>query len=160
MTSVISYSPRADGCRFGGDLDHLLVVEVETGDRVVAPRPGGLLLDAQHLAGGVDLGHAVALGVADPVAEHRGARGPGGRALQLVDQAVAEEDVVAEHQRAGPAGHEVGTDDEGLGEPVGRLLHGVLEADAPLAAIAQQGLEPGLLVRGGDDRAPRGCPPA
>ena len=58
----------------------------------------GLLLEADHPAVGVELGHAVALGVLDVVAEDRRPLGVGGDPLELLAEAVAVEDVVAEDQ--------------------------------------------------------------
>ena len=71
MTSVISYSPRADGCEVAGDLDDVVVVEVEAGDREVARRVRRLLLERQRATVGVELDDAVARRVGDPVGEDR-----------------------------------------------------------------------------------------
>ena len=47
---------------------------------------------------------------------------------------------------------EVGADDEGLGQAVRAGLDGVLQVDAPLAAVAEQLLEARGVLRGGDDQ--------
>ncbi|MNT55938.1 hypothetical protein D3C72_1932120 [compost metagenome] len=54
-----------------GEGDHVVVVEVEARDRVVALGALRLLLEAGGLALLVEAYHAVALGVLDVVAEHR-----------------------------------------------------------------------------------------
>ena len=59
---------------------------------------------------------------------------------------------VAEDQGRVVVADEVGADDEGLGEAVRAGLHGVLQVDAPLAAVAQQLLEARGVLRRGDDQ--------
>ena len=95
---------------------HVARVEVEPRDGVGALGLGGLLLDGDGPALPVELHDAEALGVVHVVAEDRGAarlRVLDG-ARQVARQAVAVEDVVAEHQRARLAGDEVLADGEGL----------------------------------------------
>ena len=100
----------------------------------------------------VELHHAEALGVVHVVAEDGGAPLPRvlDGAAQVARKAVAEEDVVAEHERAGVARDEVLTDEEGLGEAVGRVLDGVGERDPERGPVAEQALEVGQ-VRGRRD---------
>ena len=62
-----------------GDVEHLVVVEIEADDGVVRPRMRRLLLDVDHPAVAVELGHAVALGVLDVIAEDRRPVAAGGR---------------------------------------------------------------------------------
>ena len=111
----------------GGDVEHVVVVEVEPRHRVGRARRFGLLLEADGAPRGVELHDAVALWVADQVPEHRRARFPFGRAPQDLGQAVAEEDVVAERQRHVVAAHEVPPEDERLRQPIGAGLHRVLD---------------------------------
>ena len=66
---------------------------------------------------------------------------------QLSAQAGSVEDVVAEHQGHLLGADEVGADDEGLGQPVGRGLLGVADRDAELRAVAEQPLESRCVVR-------------
>lgn len=73
------------------------------------------------------------------------------RATEVPAEAVAEEDVVAEHERAGLAGDEVLADHERLGEAVRRGLLGVGERDAEVGAVSQQALEVGEVRRRRDD---------
>ena len=72
-------------------------------------------------------------------------------AAEVPAEAVAEEDVVAEHEGAGLAADEVFADEEGLGEAVRRGLLGVGERDAEVGAVAQQALEVGQVRRRRDD---------
>ena len=46
---------------------------------------------------------------------------------------------------------EIGTDEEGLSEAVGRGLRGVFELQTPLRPVAEQTLEPGTILGRGDD---------
>ena len=132
--------------------DDLVVVEVEASDGVVGFGLFRLLFEAEHLAGLVELGDAVALGVVHVVGED-GCAGTTlvGIAENLVE-VVAVEDVVAQHEGGVVVADEVGADDEGLGEAVRAGLDGVLQVDAPLAAVAEQLLEARGVLRRGDDQ--------
>ncbi len=55
-----------------GHIHHLVGIEIEAHHGIVALGMLGLLLDGEAVALVVELGHAVALGIVDPVAEHRG----------------------------------------------------------------------------------------
>ncbi len=120
-----------------------------------AARVLGLLLDGDGVEVGVELHDAEALGVVDVVAEH-GGEAAGLRVLhgaaQVSAQAVAVEDVVAEHQGAGLAGGELLADDEGLREAVGAGLDGVGQVHAVVRPVAEQPLEVRKVRRGGDDQ--------
>jgi hypothetical protein len=76
LTSVISSSPRElaarRGAQPGRDVEDPVVVEVQARDGVMGARLRGLLLDPDGAAVGVELHHAVALRVVDPIAEYRG----------------------------------------------------------------------------------------
>lgn len=133
---------------------HVARVEVQAGDGVGALGLGWLLLDGHGPPLAVELHDAEALGVVHVVAEDRGAARlcvlDGAR--QVARQAVAVEDVVAEHQRARLAGDEVLADGEGLRQAVrGRLL-GVGEVHAVARAVPEQALDVGEVGRGGDDQ--------
>lgn len=137
--------------RLGGDVAR---VEVQAGDGVGALGLGGLLLDGDGPPLAVELHDAEALGVVDVVAEDRGParlRVLDG-ARQVAGQAVAVEDVVAEHQGARLAGDEVLADGEGLGQAVGTRLLGVGEVHAVARAVPEKALEVGQVGRRGDDQ--------
>lgn len=133
---------------------HVARVEVQAGDGVGALGLGRLLLDGDGPPLAVELHDAEALGVVDVVAEDRGAAGlcvlHGAR--QVAGQAVAVEDVVAEHQGARLAGDEVLADGERLREAVRRGLLGVGQVHAVARAVPEQALEVGQVRRGGDDQ--------
>ena len=137
--------------RLGG---HVARVEVQAGDGVGALGLGGLLLDGDGPALRIELHDAEALGVVDVVAEDRGPARlcvlDGAR--QVARQAVAVEDVVAEHQRARLAGDELLADGERLGQAVGRGLLGVGQVHAVARAVPEQALEVGEVRRRGDDQ--------
>ena len=142
---------RLDLVRLGG---HVARVEVQAGDSVGALGLGGLLLDGDGPALPVELHDAEALGVVHVVAEDRGPTGlcilDGAR--QVARQAVAVEDVVAEHQGARLAGDEVLADREGLRQAVGARLLGVGQVHAVARAVPEQALEVGQVGRRGDDQ--------
>ena len=140
-----------DLMRLGGDVAR---VEVQAGDGVGALGALGLLLDGDGPALAVELHDAEALGVVHVVAEDRGAARLGvlHGARQVARQAVAVEDVVAEHQGARLAGDELLADGEGLRQAVGARLLGVGEVHAVARAVAEQALEVGEVRRRGDDQ--------
>ena len=137
--------------RLGG---HVARVEVEAGDGVGALGALGLLLDGDGPPPRIELHDAEALGVVHVVAEDRGAARLGvlDGARQVAGQAVAVEDVVAEHQGARLAGDEVLADGEGLRQAVGARLLGVGQVHAVARAVPEKALEVGEVGRRGDDQ--------
>lgn len=140
-----------DPMRLGGDVAR---VEVQAGDGVGALGALGLLLDGDGPPLAVELHDAEALGVVHVVAENRGAARLGvlDGARQVARQAVAVEDVVAEHQGARLAVNELLTDGEGLRQAVGARLLGVGEVHAVARAVPEQALKVGEVRRRGDDQ--------
>lgn len=140
-----------DLVRLGG---HVTRVEVQAGDRVGTLGLRGLLLDGDGPALAVELHDAEALGVVHVVAEDRCPTGlcvlDGAR--QVAGQAVAVEDVVAQHQGARLSADEVLADGEGLRQAVRRGLLRVGEVHAVARAVPEQALEVGQVGRGGDDQ--------
>ena len=137
--------------RLGG---HVARVEVQAGDGVGALGLGGLLLDGDGPALAVELHDAEALGVVHVVAEDRGPPRPRvlDGLLQVAAEAVAVEDVVAEHERARLAGDELLADGECLHQAVGTRLLGVGQVHAVARAVPEQALEVGQVGRRGDDQ--------
>lgn len=137
--------------RLGGDVAR---VEVQAGDGVGALGALGLLLDGDGPPLAVELHDAEALGVVHVVAEDRGAARLGvlDGARQVAGQAVAVEDVVAQHQGARLSADEVLADGEGLCQAVRRGLLRVGEVHAVARAVPEQALEVGQVGRGGDDQ--------
>ena len=142
---------RLDLVGLGG---HVARVEVQAGDGVGALGALGLLLDGDGPALPVELHDAKALGVVHVVAEDRGAARlcvlHGAR--QVARQAVAVEDVVAEHQSARLAGDEALADGECLRQAVGARLLCVGQVHAVARAVPEQALEVGQVRRRGDDQ--------
>ena len=137
--------------RLGGDVAR---VEVQAGDGVGALGALGLLLDGDGPPLRIELHDAEALGVVHVVAEDRGAARLGvlDGARQVARQAVAVEDVVAEHEGARLAGDELLADGEGLDQAVGAGLLGIGEVHAVARAVPEQALEVGQVGRRGDDQ--------
>lgn len=133
---------------------HVARVEVQAGDGVGALGALGLLLDGDGPPLAVELHDAEALGVVHVVAEDRGAARLGvlHGARQVARQAVAVEDVVAEHQGARLAVDEPLADGEGLRQAVRRGLLSVGEVHAVARAVTEQALEVGQVGRRGDDQ--------
>ena len=133
---------------------HVARVEVQAGDGVGALGALGLLLDGDGPPLAVELHDAEALGVVHVVAEDRGAARLGvlDGARQVAGQAVAVEDVVAQHQGARLSADEVLADGEGLRQAVRRGLLRVGEVHAVARAVPEQALEVGQVGRRGDDQ--------
>ncbi|KRH79045.1 hypothetical protein FERRO_01060 [Ferrovum sp. JA12] len=134
-----------------GNVNHLLVVKVQASDGVVALWGLGLFFDADGLALGVELHHAVTLRVLHVVGEHGCAAGLCIGRLEQGLEIVTVVDVIAQHQSAGMGANERFPDEESLCQPVGAGLHGVLQVHAPLRAVTQQLLETGCVLRRADD---------
>ena len=133
---------------------HVARVEVQPGDGVGALGLGWLLLDGYGPPLAVELHDAETLGVVHVVAEDRSAARLGvlDGARQVARQAVAVEDVVAEHERARLAGDEVLADGEGLRQAVRRGLLCVGQINSVARAVPEQALEVGEVRRRGDDQ--------
>ena len=142
---------RLDLMRLGG---HVARIEVQAGDGVGALGLRGLLLDGDSPPLRIELHDAEALGVVHMVAEDRGAARLGvlDGARQVARQAVAVEDVVAEHEGARLAGDELLADGEGLRQAVGAGLLGVGEVHAVARAVPEQALEVVQVARRRDDQ--------
>ncbi|MNV81448.1 hypothetical protein D3C71_1751150 [compost metagenome] len=65
---------------------------------------------------------------------------------------MAVEDVIAQYQRTGVRTDELFTQNKGLCQPVRTWLYLVLQVQAPLAAITQQLLKTGGILRRADDQ--------
>ena len=142
---------RLDLVGLGG---HVARVEVQAGDGVGALGALGLLLDGDGTALRIEFHDAEALGVVHVVAEDRGAARLGvlHGARQVARQAVAVEDVIAEHEGARLAVDEPLADGEGLRQAVRRGLLGVGEVHTVARAVPEQALEVGQVGRRGDDQ--------
>jgi hypothetical protein len=140
------------GLEARGDLQHAVVVEIDPRDGVVGARARRLLLDAHDRTVGCELHHAVALGVAHPVAEDGGAGLALRRPAQLIRQAVAIEHVVPQRERHGVTPDETAPDQEGLGQPLRTRLLRVGDGEPDVAAVAEQTAVRGQVVGRGDEQ--------
>lgn len=136
-------------------LDHVLVVEIQAGHRVMRLRTGRLLLDRHGLPILIELDHAIPFRIVHVIAEH--ARTPAGlglrdRATQRRAQTIAVEDVVTQHQRARLARDELLTQQERLSQTVRRRLHLAREPHPVMRTIAQKPLEVRQILRRADDQ--------
>ena len=135
LTSVISYSPRFEGFEVAGDVEDRVVVEVEPHDRIGRLGPLGLLLEADDLAGVVELGDSVAFGVLDVIAEDRRPLGPAGDAFWSCSERPSPWKMLSPRTRAtGSSADELAADHERLGQAVGDGLLGVAQRLIPQAS--------------------------
>ncbi len=128
------------------------VIEINAGHRIVRRRRLGLLQQIRHPALRVELHHAVALGILNVVAEHRGARFALGGRLQQLGEIRAVKNVVAQNQRRRRAVQERLGEYQRLRDAVGGLLDDVLERQSPLRAGSQKIAKRGLVARRRDDQ--------
>lgn len=140
------------GLDIAGNLDHLVVVEVEAGDRIGGFGLGGFFFNAQGAALFIEFHHAEALGVGDVVAKHGGAFLTGDGGLEFVAEVLAVEDIVAEDEADIVIADKVGADGKGLGQAVGAGLLFIADVNPELAAITEQALEAGQVGGGRDDQ--------
>jgi len=137
------------GLQLAGDVDHVVVVEVQPGHRVTASRLRRLLLQRDRAAIRVELDDAVRAGLGHVIGEHDRAVGvavPG----ELGAQTGAVEDVVAENQRGGVVADVLRTDLERLCQPLRPRLLRVGDAQPELGPVPEKRLERRLIGRRGD----------
>ena len=115
-------------------------------------RGSGFFLNTNRAPLGVELHHAVALGVMDVIGKDRGAVGALSRAPELAVEARSVKDVVAQYQTHGALANEVLSQQKSLGQAIGARLNGVLDTDTPLAAVPQKVGVSELVTGCGDDQ--------
>src|SRR5205807_7761812 len=89
--------------------------------------------------------------IIDPMTKYGRARSTLRGALHEIAEPRAVKDVVAENKRTVLPVDEFFADDESLGNAVGLRLHGIADADAPLAGVAKERLEARHFGLGRDD---------
>jgi len=117
--------------------DHLRVVEIEAGHRVIGLRLFRFLLDRQNFSAGVHLEDAITLRIRHDIAEDGGAVPPCRRFGHEFGQAMAVENIVAEDQGDIVGADEIAAYDKGVGKPARPLLYRVGERQTELRAVAQ-----------------------
>src|SRR6185436_8851445 len=130
-----------------GDLDDLVVEEVQARDCVRRFRLGRFLVDANGPSLLVELDDTVSFRIADPIGEHGGAVLLPGRGPKIVRQVRAVKDVVSKRERDTIVPDELLPDEKGLREALRGWLHGILNGQADVTAVAEEPLESVLLVR-------------
>ena len=152
LTSVISYSPRAEGLSALGDLDDARIVKIEAGHRPVRLGSGGFLFDRYGSAGGIEFNHPVALRIGHVIGEHSCALIASRRPAKLLAQTRAVENVVAKDEHRRLAADERLADNESLRQPVRLGLLRIVDPDAPFRAIAKQAAKHRQIVRRRNDQ--------
>ena len=105
-----------------GYFHHLVGIEIQSDNGIVALRAGRFFLDGQTVSLFIELGNAITFGVADPITKDGSLPVLFGilhGLLQQAGQSSSVEDVVAEHQTGTIVADELFADDEGLGQAVG-----------------------------------------
>src|SRR6185437_1758036 len=146
----LELAPRR-GRERAGDLDDAAIVEIKPDHRPGRARVRRLLLERQDALLAIELDDAVALGIADAIAEDGGARRSPRRLTHHLRQPVAIDHIVAEHESRALAGEQIAADEKGLREAAGLGLDRIAKRNAPLAAVAQERGEKRRIRRRGDD---------
>jgi ClpX C4-type zinc finger len=133
------------------NLERIAIVEIEARQRIVGLRNRRLLLEARCTSGGVEVDHAIALWVADPISEHRSSAGARGRAIEQRGEPSAVEKIVTQNQGRRVAAEKVASDRDRPGDAVRARLLRIAEPDSPLAAVPQQPLKLRQISRRRDD---------
>ena len=137
-----------------GNINHFVRIEIQAYHGVVALWLCWLFLNGDSVFVGVKLYYTVALGIVDAVTEDTSFSFVSHSlygAFQEAWHAVSIEDVISQDQTGVIVANEVASYDECLGQAVGTGLFSILQPDAVVASVAQQTLEHGQVLRGGDD---------
>ena len=112
----------------------------------------GFFFETEAVAGGINFGNAIALGLVNPVAENTGfavIQHDVDRLREEVVEASAVENIIAQNQTDVIFADEFFANDKSLRKAVRRRLLGIAELDAVVASVAEKTLESGQIVRGG-----------
>ena len=143
----------ADGrLKTRGVFHDVVIVEIQAGHRKIGFRMCGFLFEAEDPPACVEFHDSVPFRVVHVVGEDRRPVFIGiGRSKEFVKR-MAVEDVIAEHQGCRGIAQKVCSDQERLGEAVGRGLLRVPNGYAPLPPVAQHVFEQWGVAGGGDDQ--------
>jgi len=133
-----------------GDVNDVIVVEIETRNSTAAPRPGWLVLDGDRALVRIELDHPKALGVLNAVAKNRSTLLSCGRFTQHGRKPLAVEDVVAKDEADIVLADKLLADAKRLREPGRACLDGIFELDPEAGTVAQH-VSVGRLVSGSSD---------
>jgi len=140
------------GLQVGCDLDGAVVVEIEAGNGEIRLGDFWFFFEGEDSAVGCELDDAISAGLGDMVAEDGGAIHAGVSVLHGFGEMLAVENVVTEDEGGGSVADEFGADVVGLGEALGAGLLGVLERDSELRTVAEEALEEGQILGGGNQQ--------
>src|SRR5271157_5096338 len=124
-----------------GDIEDLIIIEVQPGYRVVRFRASRFFLDRKNAAFDIELDNAIALGILDRIGEDRCSAGLVARAFQHPLESLAVEDVVSQDQGDVVFTYELPANEKCLGQSTGTWLHGVPDGEADLSSIPQDPLK-------------------
>ena len=130
-----------------GDIEHSVVEEIQSRHCVRGFWRLGFLLDALDSLLVVEFDNAVAFRVFYVIGEDGRATSPLRRGFEQWPQSTTIEDVVPEHQRRERAANKIAADNEGLRQPFGPWLLGILETHSKLTAVAEQRLKARQILR-------------
>ena len=140
----------------GGDAlrdgDHIVVIEVEAGDGVIGFWALRLLLNGENASLLVELYHSKGLGIGHVIAENRSPALHSGGSLQNAAEMASVKNVVPQNQAHMVPADEGLTDQKGLGQAVGMLLHSVGQLQTVGGPIPQQVLKNRQVPRRGDNQ--------
>ena len=135
---------------FSGNIDHLIGVEIESHNSIVALGLQRFLLDTQAVAFGIEFGYTVTFGVAHPITKNRSLTifiGRTHRFFKHACEACTMENIVAKNKACTVVAYKICANGKCLCKAIGRGLLGILETHAIVAAITQQTLESGQVLR-------------
>ncbi len=135
-----------------GNLDNIVIVEIQAGYRVVGLRLQRLLFDTQRAASRIKLDNAETFRIGDVIAKNRRTLLLGARRTQIVREVLTVEDVITQNQAARILTDELFADDERLRQTIWARLFGVAEFDPINATVAQQLAETRQIFRGGNNQ--------
>ena len=133
-----------------GNIHHFVGIEIQAHNGIVALGLSRLFLNGKAIAVLVEFGHAITLGVTDPIAEHGGLGFFFGRTNGFAQQAAetrAVEDIVAQHEAGTVVADKIRPNDKGLCQTVRRRLLRIGKMHAETGSVAQQTLETGQILR-------------
>jgi hypothetical protein len=136
----------------GGDVQHVVIVEIHAGDRPGRFGLFRLFLNAGGASVAVEHDDTIAFGIFHGISEHGRSARPRRRRAAHFGQSRAMKDIVAEHQRDTIIADKVATDDERFGQAVRRRLFGIGQGDAELRTVAEQGAERRQIARRRNDQ--------
>ena len=111
-----------------------------------------LLLDGKCLAVLIKFHHTVFSGITHIIAENSCALFSGSYSAQYCGKALSVENIISQYQCHSVITDEIRTDDKGICQPAGLILHRIFQAHAQLAAVSQQFLKYRKVSWGGDDQ--------